>query len=198
MNINRRLGLTALLCGAAAPLAGSPYRHEGSAPDLEAIAQIVIEGSDHVDALTLAGWIRSRKPGLRVIDVRSPEEFQGFAIPSAENLPLDVLVKSSFAPDETLVLYSEGGAHAGQAWTLLRMKGIRNAWFIAGGLADWHDEVLAPVLSSNATPAQAKAFEAQAELSRYFGGTPSLGEREAPMHGRDRHGKASHSRRRGC
>jgi hypothetical protein len=63
--------------------------------------------------------------------------------------------------------------------------GILNAWFIAGGLADWHDEVLAPVLARDADPALA-------ELSRYFGGVPTLGEGVASDI------KTARSRRRGC
>lgn len=189
MNLNRRLGISALVCGIAAPLAGSPYRQVRPSADAHSMARIIMQGGDHVSALTLAGWIRARKPGLRVIDVRSPEQFAQGALPTAENLPLDQLLRARFADDETLVLYSEGGAHAGQAWTLLRAIGVDNAWFIAGGLSDWHDDVLAPVLPQDATPAEVMAFENTAALSRYFGGAPSIGERT-----RD----AARARRRGC
>lgn len=189
MNLNRRLGVSALVCGLAAPLAGSPYRQTRAAGDAYSLAQVIMQGDDHVSALTLAGWIRARKAGLRVIDVRPPEEFAQWAIPTAENLQLGELLRTRFAPDEVLVLYSEGGAHAGQAWTLLRMLGVNNAWFIAGGLADWHDEVITPVLPLNASPAEVRAFEATAELSRYFGGAPSVGERKQSV---------SKTRRRGC
>ena len=194
MNVNCRLGVSALLCGLAAPLAGSPYRQVRGQIDAEAMARLIMNGEDHVSALTLAKWIRAGKPGLRVIDVRSPAEFSEFAIPTAENLPLDVLLRTRFNEDDVLVLYSEGGAHAGQAWTLLRAMGVHNAWFIAGGLADWRDEVLAPVLAKDASPADALAFEQTAELSRYFGGTPSIGEGAA---GRTTTSMAR-ARRRGC
>jgi rhodanese-related sulfurtransferase len=189
MNLNRRLGVSALVCGLAAPLAGSPYRHARGALDVDAMARLIMDGDDHVSALTLAAWIRARKRGLRVIDVRPADAFGEHAIPTAENMPLDVLLRTRFAADDVLVLYSEGGAHAGQAWTLLRAMGVHNAWFIAGGMADWHDEVLAPVLAHDASPAQVLAFETTAQLSRYFGGTPSLGERTTV---------AARARRRGC
>jgi rhodanese-related sulfurtransferase len=179
MNLNRRLGVSALLCGLAAPLAGSPYRRVRGQLDVEQTARLILDGGDHVSALQLAGWIRARKPGLRVIDVRPPAQFREFALPMAENLPLDVLLRTEFGPGEVVVLYSEGGAHAGQAWALLRALGVHNAWFIAGGLVDWHEEVLFPVLPRGATPQAALAFEKTAELSRYFGGTPSIGEAAA-------------------
>lgn len=189
MNLNRRLGVSALVCGLAAPLAGSPYRQARGAVDVATMARLIMDGDDHVSALTLAAWIRARKRGLRVIDVRPADAFREHALPTAENMPLDVLLRTRFAADEVLVLYSEGGAHAGQAWTLLRAMGVHNAWFIAGGMADWHDEVLAPVLAHDASPAEVAAFEATAQLSHYFGGTPSLGERTTV---------AARARRRGC
>jgi rhodanese-related sulfurtransferase len=192
MNVNRRLGVSALLFGLAAPLAGSPYRQVRGQIDAEAMVRLIMNGEDHVSALTLAKWIRAGKPGLRVIDVRSPGEFNEFAIPTAENLPLDVLLRTRFNAGDVLVLYSEGGAHAGQAWTLLRAMGVHNAWFIAGGLADWRDEVLAPVMAKEASPADALAFEKTAELSRYFGGTPSIVESTASK------AISVRLRRRGC
>jgi rhodanese-related sulfurtransferase len=197
MNLNRRLGLGALLCGLGAAVAGSPYRRRGGQLDVEQAARIIMDGRDHISALQLAQWIRARKPGLRVIDVRTPAQFAQFAIPTAENLPLDTLLRTPFAAHEVLVLYSEEGAHAGQAWALLRAMGVNNAWFIAGGLADWRDEVLEPVLAPDAEPEAARAFEETAELSRYFGGQPRIGERDPVARPRGA-SPVAHVRRRGC
>jgi rhodanese-related sulfurtransferase len=196
MNIERRLGIGALVAGLAAALVGSPYRPLRGHLDVEQTARLIMDGGDHVSALQLAAWIKERKPGLRVIDVRPPDQFSQYAIPTAENLPLDVLLRTSFSAQDIIVLYSEGGAHAAQAWALLRAMGVSNTWFIAGGLADWHEEVHAPVLARDATAQQVQAFEAQAELSRYFGGVPSIGDVASPASG----GAvgAVKPRRRGC
>lgn len=198
MNLNRRLGMTALACGLAAPLAGSPYRALRGTLDVEQTARLIMAGHDHVSALQLAAWIRERKRGLRVIDVRQPEQFAHGAIPTAENVPLDALLRTSFSARECVVLYSEGGAHAAQAWTLLRAIGVANAWFIAGGLADWQDEVMAPVLAHDAGPWQA-------ELSRYFGGMPTVGNAATASNGANATNAAAAGpapgvtrRRRGC
>ena len=177
MSLNRNLGLAALLLGAGAAFAGSPY---GAASPVDSLAKEIIQGDDHVSALQLAAWIRARKPGLRVVDVRSPREFADFSLPGAENIPLDRLSRARFAQGDTVVLYSEGGAHAGQAWMLLRMMGVANAYFIAGGLADWRDEVITPNLPVDASPQVVKAFEPVAELSAYFGGTPQRGPAGSP------------------
>lgn len=176
MTLTRRLGIGALGLGLAAPFAGSPYRGARGQLDLEAVARAIIDGSDHVSALQLAMWIRERRPGLRVIDVRAPAAFAEYAIPTAENVPVERLADASFDPNETIVLYSDEGAHAGQAWVMLRALGVANAVFIPGGLADWRDEVMYPVLAPDASVEQRAAFTAASEVSRYFGGAPRIGE----------------------
>ena len=169
MSLARRLGIGALALGLVAPFAGSPFRTQQRGLDLDSIARAIDEGSDHVSARQLAEWIRDRRPGLRVIDVRSPDAFRDYAIPTAENLPIDRLATSSFSPGQTIVLYSQEGAHAGQAWVMLRALGVTHAVFVPGGLVDWREEVLNPALPANASPAERARI---AELSRYFGGTP--------------------------
>ncbi|ESQ86660.1 hypothetical protein ABAC460_22800 [Asticcacaulis sp. AC460] len=181
MSITRRMGVGAGVLGLAAAFAGSPYRHQGGRMDIGRTVRAIEDGSDHVSALQLAVWIKARKPGLRVIDVRAAAEFGEDAIPTAENMPMERLVKTVFAPHETVVLYSEGGAHAGQAWVLLQALGVANAYYIAGGLVDWQEQVLSPVVG----PEDGEL----AEVSRYFGGQPVVGDvGDAPVR----------MRRRGC
>ena len=57
-----------------------------------------------------------------------------YHVPTAERVPLDSLAHVRFAADETIVLYSEGGAHAAQAWVFLRALGYDNVYFLRGGL----------------------------------------------------------------
>jgi rhodanese-related sulfurtransferase len=175
VNVVKSLGVSAIVLGLAAPFAGSPYLSARDGIDVNDIAQVIARGEDHIEPLFLAHWIRDRKPQLRVIDVRRPEEFAEYAIPTAENIPIESLPRASFAANETLVLYSEGGAHAAQAWMLLRAVGHRNVFFIRGGLVDWYLEVMSPVLPSNASNEEKIVFERTAELSRYFGGVPQIG-----------------------
>jgi rhodanese-related sulfurtransferase len=194
MKFVRQLGIGALALGLGAPFAGNPFRTQQRGLDLDSIARAIDEGSDHVSARQLAEWIRDRRPGLRVIDVRSPDEFRNDAIPTAENVPIDQLAKSHFASGQTIVLYSQEGAHAGQAWVMLRSLGITEAVFVPGGLADWREEVLYPLLPASASPTERTRIEA---LSHYFGGSPRIGAEQ----GGDvvSAAQAAHSsRRRGC
>ena len=125
----RLLASLALLLGLLAALAGAPR-----SIDVDALAKQVAKEEDHVTATELAQWIKDRKPGLRIINVgrASPR------LPREEVIPLDSLTKAHFASTETIVLVSEGGAHAAQAWVFLRALGHRNVFFLRGGVAEWN------------------------------------------------------------
>jgi rhodanese-related sulfurtransferase len=167
----RALAAAALALGALAAFVRTPAAPAPSI-DVEALARAVEREDDHVTAVELATWIKDRKPGLRVIDVGSAVEFDNYHVPTAERIALDALVTTPFADRETVVLYSDGGAHAAQGWVFLRARGHRQVYFLRGGLADWLDEVMNPTLALDATPEARATFERVAAISRYFGGTP--------------------------
>ena len=115
--------------------------------DVASLARSVAREEDHVTALELAQWIKDRRPGLRVLDLRSPEEYTAYHVPRAEHLSLDSLATTTFRADETIVLYSEGGPHAAQAWVFLRALGYQRVFFLRGGLYEWLEQVLNPILA---------------------------------------------------
>jgi rhodanese-related sulfurtransferase len=214
------LAWAAALAGAVAPFAGSPYRgarvgsaapaargsidRERAAPtagtratiDVAELARAVAEQEDHVSAVELAAWLHARRPGLRVIDVRTASEFAAYHIPGAEHVPLEALAETPFAADETIVLYSELGVHGGQAWVFLRALGHHQVLFLRDGLHEWLDDVMSPTIAADA-PAEAQAaFDRVAELSRWFGGTPRRIAATAAVS--DGAAVAPATRRRGC
>jgi rhodanese-related sulfurtransferase len=171
---HRLLAAAAAVLGALALLAGGADAARRGV-DVSALAREVEAEADHVTARELAAWIREGRPGLRIIDVRTPAEFAEYQIPTAENLSLTALTRGAFRPDETVVLYSEGGAHAAQGWMLLRARGVERVFFLREGLYEWLTQVMSPVLPDGATPGQRAAFDSAADLSRYFGGVPRAG-----------------------
>jgi rhodanese-related sulfurtransferase len=178
----RWLAGAAALAGALAPLAGSRHGRPATgrgAPDVAELAWVVADQEDHVPAVELARWIRARRPGLRVIDVRSAAEFRIFRIPGAEHVALEALAGTRFGPDDTVVLYSEAGIHGAQAWVFLRALGHRRVFFLRGGLHEWLDDVMSPAIAADAPPDARAAFAEIAELSRWFGGTPRWIDRAA-------------------
>ncbi|MEO8562204.1 MAG: rhodanese-like domain-containing protein [bacterium] len=166
----RALAAIAIALALLAAVAGSPTRgasHSASFASLDAtaLAKEIEREDDHVTARELAEWIRADKAGLHVIDVRSDSAFAAYHIPSAESMSLASVASHAPVPGETLVLYSEGGAHAAQAWVLLRARGHEHVYFLRGGLLDWMDDVMSPIVAGDSA-AHVSA------LSRYFGGVP--------------------------
>jgi len=162
MTLNHKLAIAAGTLAALALILGS--RTPSNTVDLDALARAVDAEEDHVTALELADWLRAQKAHLRIVDVRSREDYDRFHVPRAEHIPLGKIME--FKPDrnETIVLYSDGGTHAAQAWFFLRASGLRNVYFLRGGLNDWFDQVMNP-----APPIDARTRE----LMNYFGGSVS-------------------------
>jgi rhodanese-related sulfurtransferase len=177
--LTRGLAVGAFGLALLAPFAGSPYAGRHAAIDVAALARSVAQEEDHVTALELAQWIKDRRQGLRIIDLRSPEEYGTYHVPRAEHLALDSLTTMPFRADETIVLYSEGGTHAAQAWVFLRALGYRKVFFLRGGLYEWLEQVMNPTLADT-TPAARDSFNRAAALSRYFGGVPRSDLRPSP------------------
>ncbi len=204
----RALAAAALVLGALAMIAGEPTRDAAARVDVVALARIVEREEDHVSAIELARLIRDRAPNLRVIDLRSAEAFREYQIPGAEHMALADLATRDFDRASTVVLYSEGGTHAAQGWFLLRARGIDRVYFLRGGLFEWVDQIMEARIAPDATQADRDAFREVAELSRYFGGQPSVSDRprsvldEIPLPARADSGAGYEAtrrlRRRGC
>jgi rhodanese-related sulfurtransferase len=125
------LGL-AIALGLAAALIPRPNH-----VNLDALARDVDRESDHVTAAQLAAWIHDRRPGLRVIDLRSDSEYFAGHVPGAEHMSVSQLRHAGFRKDETIVLYSAGGGHAAQGWFFLRAEGLDQVYSLRGGMDEW-------------------------------------------------------------
>ncbi|MFD6859734.1 rhodanese-like domain-containing protein [Rhodococcus sp. NPDC060090] len=78
---------------------------------------------------------------LRVVDVRTPGEFDTVHIPGAYNVPLDLLRehRDEFCAhlDEDVVLVCRSGQRATQAEEDLRAAGLVNVHLLDGGMIGW-------------------------------------------------------------
>jgi rhodanese-related sulfurtransferase len=140
--------------------------------DVAKLAEDIAAERDHISAPDLADRIMRADPSLRVFDLRSAAEFAQFHIPGAQRVADDDLARAPLPRESTIVLYSEGGGHAAQAWVLLRMRGFRNVLFLREGIYEWVSRVHEPRLAVDATPAERAEFERAARMSRFFGGIP--------------------------
>ena len=174
MTTPTRLALVAGLLGGLALFAGSPYLADHGRINVDGLAADIARGEDRIDPITLAAWVRDQRPGLRVIDLRSPDDYAAFHIPTATVQPLESTLASTFAASDTIVIYSDSSAPASQAWVLLKARTRAAVYYLRGGVGAWLDEVMAPTIASDAPTAGREAFARTSELSRYFGGAPRV------------------------
>ncbi len=177
LTTNQRLAVLALLLGAIALFSNTRMR---ATLDPRELAMAVDRGSERVQPRELADRILKGQADYRLIDLRDASAFAVYHIPGAENVPLAALGDGSLAPGETLVLYSEDGSRAAEAWVLLKAQGFRAVYVLDRGLDGWKQDVLFPVLKENAVnPAEQQANERLRQVSAHFGGTPRTGTQAA-------------------
>jgi rhodanese-related sulfurtransferase len=100
-----------------------------------------------LDASTLRERLAGAEPP-RVLDVRTPAEFETAHIPGAYNVPLDTLREHRAELrrhlDEDVVLVCRSGARATQAEQALREAGLPGLRVLDGGMVRW-EQTGAPV-----------------------------------------------------
>ncbi|MDH6193590.1 rhodanese-related sulfurtransferase [Mycobacterium frederiksbergense] len=97
-----------------------------------------------VDSHGLSERLNSANPP-RLLDVRTPAEFETAHIPGSYNVPLDQLrehrseiSKTALAGDSNeWVLVCRSGQRAAQAEEALRQQGLPNVHILDGGIVDW-------------------------------------------------------------
>ena len=93
-----------------------------------------------IDAMELQRWLGDGAD-VRLLDVRSPAEFEAVHIPGAYNVPLDTL--GEHADDiqrhveELVVLVCRSGMRASQAEQRLAAAGMANVRVLEGGMMAW-------------------------------------------------------------
>src|SRR5690606_14711480 len=85
--------------------------------------------------------MRTADPAVRVIDVRSPGEFETGHIEGSYNVPLDLLdehISDLAALDHDVVLVCQSGARATKALEQLVAAGKSNLRLLEGGITAWN------------------------------------------------------------
>lgn len=170
MSKKKWIALVVFIFGILAALTGE---FDPTDQNINKLAKLVETEGDHISTDSLAYWIMTSRQ-MRIIDLRDSYDYVNYHIPGAELMTLSELIRSPIRKDELVILYSEGGIHAGQAWVMLKAKGFQKVFIISGGLAAWRSEILSPVLSLNATESEKRIFEQRSKMSLYFGGSPKV------------------------
>lgn len=96
-----------------------------------------------VDSHGLTERLSSAVPP-RLLDVRTPAEFETAHIPGSYNVPLDLLREHRDEIckhlDDEVVLVCRSGQRAAQAEESLRQAGLPNVHILEGGIVDWESK----------------------------------------------------------
>lgn len=99
-----------------------------------------MSASTTIESADLRALMNSAAPP-RVIDVRTPGEFDAVHMPGAYNVPLDLLREHrdeiASHVDQDVVLVCRSGQRAAQAEETLRRAGLPNVHVLDGGIAAW-------------------------------------------------------------
>jgi len=132
VTVKGSLAAAALALGAMAAFSGDP---PAPAASVEEITTNLAEEARQVDALELAGWIRTGRPSVRVVELRDSAALNPSRIPVARQLSLAEIVQLEVAPADTVVLYSDVAKLAEQAWVVLRARGVTNLFILRDAAA---------------------------------------------------------------
>lgn len=80
---------------------------------------------------------------VEVIDVRTPEEYQGGHIPDSKLMPLQVLegMLEELDPEKTYLIVCRSGNRSVEASNILIANDFKNVYNMTGGMNEWTYEV---------------------------------------------------------
>jgi rhodanese-related sulfurtransferase len=123
----------------------------------EELLQEAGAGVQFITPDAIADMLVQKDPSLRLIDVRTPEEFDAYSMPGSVNIPLSNLLADEYKDilnQEAYVnvFYSNGSVYANQAWMITRQLGYENNFVLEGGLNYWFGNILSPQEPTQTSP----------------------------------------------
>ena len=111
---------------------------------------------------------------VRIIDLRSPEEFRSFNIPGSINLPYREFLTNDPGSilnnkDLSYILYSNGDFDSNYAIVLAKGMNIKNVFVMKGGLNEWFRTVMNSSFTGTRITARENAlFETRTRARNMF------------------------------
>lgn len=94
---------------------------------------------NHITLAELKLWLQSNK-NIRLLDVRSKEEFLEKHIPEAEHVPIEWIESGKHIPESDqiiITLCGKGGGRSERAADYFRKNLNNEVYFLAGGTQEW-------------------------------------------------------------
>ena len=94
-------------------------------------------------------WLQkcNHSKNSKIIDVRTPKEFEEFRIPNSVNIdfydPQNFIKKiTPLNKEGSYFLYCKSGVRSYNSCTIMKDMGFKNVYNLVGGILDWRGEVL--------------------------------------------------------
>jgi rhodanese-related sulfurtransferase len=111
---------------------------------------------------------------IRLIDLRSPEEFTSLSIPGSVNVPYNDLISSDlyiFMNDRNIrnIFYSNNTFYSNYALVYARGLGYKNSFVMEGGLSEWFNTVMESKFTGERISARENAlYETRTKAAQLF------------------------------
>jgi rhodanese-related sulfurtransferase len=130
--------LIGFIAASAAAFAGGPAQHAPAVAQAQPKSDFATRSLSSDELAALIG-----QPNLYLIDVRTAEEYRSGAIPSAVNIPFDVIQDKLPTQDRSarIVVYCQSGNRSGKAKATLESLGFQNVNDF-GAVTNWQGELI--------------------------------------------------------
>ena len=98
---------------------------------------------DEVTVQDMKQALENPKLGIKVLDVREPDEYQIAHVEGVPLLPLSQLAQrySELDPGQSYYIHCKGGVRSLQAVQFLRQHGFGSLKSVKGGIKAWSEEI---------------------------------------------------------
>lgn len=168
--------LAIVLIGFAFGLVLLPESKETNKPDPQILLKEAFSKSRFLSPDQIADRLINEDPSILLIDVRTPDQYQEYSLPNAFNIPLDEIILEDWEDyldqeDVDVVLVSNGGLYADQAWLLCKRMGYNNLYVMEGGLNAWFRNIMQPEMpAETAAKEDFDLYAFRKGAAQYFGG----------------------------
>jgi len=121
--------------------------HSELSPKL--LLQEINDPARYLSTDRIAERLIDQDPSIFLIDVRTADEHEQYAIPGAMNIPLEEIMNEEWydyldQEDRDIIFYSNGDIYADQAWMLCKRKNYQHIFVMKGGLNCWFETIIQP------------------------------------------------------
>ncbi len=173
MNFRYKFSIVLILLGLISAIMSFGGKNTSSI-SAEEILTILLKGDYAISPDELAGMVVEQDSGVRVVDVRNPDQYKNLSIPGAVNIPLSSLLiteneKMISISDMKIIFYSDDELLSTQAWMLAMQKGYSNIFLLRGGLNEWDNIIMNSQFEGDKITAQQNSlFEKRFKARRIF------------------------------